>query len=168
MTNKISVWLLAALVGMIYACEESRISVKGFKGVTIGMTVAEASEAYGSPLTGTPAPEDQGSCYYVGPGESAGPFSFMVYDGHIARIDIDGPGILTLAGIGVGSLESEVQKAYPGKVKVSPHPYSGPEYHYLTVNPQKGFAIIFETDGKKVTSYRTGKLPQVRWIEGCL
>ena len=37
----------------------------------------------------------------------------------------------------------------------------------MTVEARDGVAIIFETDGAEVTSFRAGRLPPVRWVEGC-
>jgi hypothetical protein len=145
----------------------NRVSAEGFSGVRVGMTVEEASKAYGSPLNSAVSiADDETSCYYVFPRGAVGPVSFMIVDGRVARVDIDHPGPVTEAEVGVGSLESEVQSAYAGRIKVSPHKYAGPEGHYLTVE-QGDFAIIFETDGTQVTSYRAGKLPEVAWVERC-
>jgi hypothetical protein len=30
-----------------------------------------------------------------------------------------------------------------------------------------GKAIVFETNGKTVTNFRAGRLPEVKWVEGC-
>jgi hypothetical protein len=30
-----------------------------------------------------------------------------------------------------------------------------------------GKALVFETDGKHVTMFRAGRLPEVKWVEGC-
>lgn len=50
--------------------------------------------------------------------------------------------------------------------RVSPHKYV--DGHYIEIEIKGGkFSIIFETDGKRVTSFRTGRSPEVRYIEGC-
>jgi hypothetical protein len=53
---------------------------------------------------------------------------------------------------------------------VTPHKYvSGA--HYLTLVPTTPAdtlrRIVFETDGRRVTRYRTGLLPYVANVEGC-
>lgn len=143
------------------------MSIEGYKGVRIGMSVEEASAAYGSALA--PAgPLDAGaSCFEIFPGGTAGPLSFMVVDGRVVRVDVREPGLRTAAGVGVGSSEAQVQAAYPGGTEVTPHKYTGPEGHYLTVVPREGAALIFETDGSTVTRYRAGILPPVAYVEGC-
>ena len=62
----------------------------------------------------------------------------------------------------------EAIKRLGSAVVVQPHPYTGPEGHYLIVH-KKGdpLGLIFETDGKSVISYRIGRWEQVQWIEGC-
>ena len=90
----------------------------------------------------------------------------MIVDERVARVDIAEAGPLTVAGVGVGSPESEVKRAYRDRVEVSPHKYTAPEGHYLTI-AQGDLAIVFETDGTRVTRYRAGRLPEVAWVERC-
>ena len=58
---------------------------------------------------------------------------------------------------------------YSGRVTVEPHKYT--DGHYLVVRPSapadSAFRLIFETDGTRVTRFRSGLQPQVAWIEGC-
>lgn len=132
------------------------------------MTRDEASAAYGSSLKpANPVSERERSCFYVFPGGKLGPISFMVFGDRIARVDITGPGPLTAVGVGVGSSEADVLEAYAGRVTLSAHKYTGPEGHYLTVELREEFAIVFETDGTRVTRYRAGRRPEVGWVEGC-
>ncbi len=94
----------------------------------------------------------------------------MIIDGRVARVDLQpGATIRTAEGAGIGDTEERIHALYPGRVEVQPHHYV--DGHYLIVRPvtpaDSSHRIIFETDGKRVTSYRTGRLPEVRWIEGC-
>jgi len=133
------------------------------------MTVPEAIAAFGSLLEpASPVPEDEGSCYFVFPHGIAGTASFMIVEGRVARIDIDGAGLFTEAGVGVGSTEADVLKAYAGRATVEPHPYTAPEGHYIAIAPERERGAIFETDGTRVLSFRVGRADAVRWIEGCL
>ena len=66
----------------------------------------------------------------------------------------------------MGSLESELVATYGDRVQVSPHKYTGPTGHSLTVE-QGERALVYETDGERVTSWRAGRLPEVKWVEGC-
>jgi hypothetical protein len=146
---------------------DDAVSIDGYAGVRIGMSVEEASTAHGAPLLPAGPVEPGTACFEVFPGGAPGPLSFMLVDGRVARVDVRGAGPQTSTGVGVGSSEAEVQAAYPGGVQVSPHKYTGPEGHYLTVTPREGAALIFETDGSKVTRYRAGVLPPVAYVEGC-
>ena len=75
-----------------------------------------------------------------------------------------------MSGIHVGSTEDEVKATYGGRVTVEGHPYVQTG-HYLVYTPQdassRGFGLIFETDGQRVTSFRSGYAEQVTWTEGC-
>jgi hypothetical protein len=79
------------------------------------------------------------------------------------------PATATEAGIHIGSPEADVGAAYPG-IAVRPHP-STPGGHYLVHVPDeprvKGFELLFETDGKVVTTFRSGVIAVVDTPEGC-
>ncbi|MEJ7786394.1 MAG: hypothetical protein WKF96_16445 [Solirubrobacteraceae bacterium] len=55
-------------------------------------------------------------------------------------------------------------------MRVTRHEYN-PNGVYLEYVPsdrvEAGRRVIFETDGQRVTYIRAGKLPAVRYIEGC-
>ena len=57
---------------------------------------------------------------------------------------------------------------YRGRVKTEPHKYvQGGHYLIVTSPTDTMHQIVFETDGKRVTTYRVGRTPEVRWVEGC-
>ena len=87
----------------------------------------------------------------------------------MARVDVTKPGVRTREGAQVGDPEAAVLKLYEGRVAVTPHKYSGPQGHYLTVTTPGDslHRIVFETDGATVQNYRVGRLPEVEWVEGC-
>jgi hypothetical protein len=93
----------------------------------------------------------------------------MIIDDTVARVEVDSAGILTAEGAGVGDTESSVILLYQGRVDVEPHKYTGPQGHYLVVTPPNDtlHKIIFETDGERIVRYRAGRLPAVRFVEGC-
>jgi hypothetical protein len=89
----------------------------------------------------------------------------MIVGDHLARIDVDRPGIATLSGVRVGDTEDEVKAAYRD-VETTEHEYA--EGHYLTVkSPDGRSSLVFETDGTFITSFRIGRLPEAHYIEGC-
>jgi hypothetical protein len=85
------------------------------------------------------------------------------------RIDVSGVHIRTANGAGVGDTEDRIKRLYSGKINVEPHAYV--EGHYLHYSPKnsadRGFGRVFETDGKRVTSFRAGTLAAIALIEGC-
>jgi hypothetical protein len=95
----------------------------------------------------------------------------MFLEGRLARIDIQASArIATLSGIRVGDSEAKVKRIYAGRIAVEPAPYN-PSGHYLTyraaATSQADRLLIFETDGRVVTSYRAGQRKAVQLIEGC-
>jgi hypothetical protein len=74
--------------------------------------------------------------------------------------------IKTTAGIGLGSSEDDVLKAYPGTT-VKPNPADS-TWHTLTwETPDHNRGLVFETDGKTVKSMRAGENPAIAATEGC-
>jgi len=146
---------------------DSTAHASGFGPARAGMTVAEAEHALGAPLL-LLGPRME-PCYYVVVDGRPG-VAFMIIDGRIARLDVRQQAtVRTAEGAGIGDTEARIHALYPGRVEVQPHKYA--DGHYLIVTPQapaeSTYRLIFETDGKRVTSYRTGRLPEVQWVEGC-
>lgn len=156
------------------AWEDLRLSLDGLGPVDIGMTPAEASAAAGVQIKVVPEADLGQGCAYARADRGPSDRLFMVVDGRIVRIDVGGRGesrhTLTVSGIGVGSTEEEVERTYPGRIGVQGHPYV-PDGHYLRYTPVepglKHLSMIFETDGRVVTSFRAGLADPVSWIEGC-
>ena|SRR5689334_11619065 len=112
------------------------------------------------------------NCDFVFPAVGAGipdGVSVMVVKGKVARIDVDTGAVTTDDGAKIGDSEDRIKNIYGDDVQVEPHKYN-PGWHYMTVmgdSASAGRAIVFETDGKKVTMFRAGRLPEVKWVEGC-
>ncbi len=88
----------------------------------------------------------------------------------LVRIDIGTESAIeTDTGIGVGDPISEVEDAYGVELEREPHPYLGDRGSYLILDPEPedGLLIIFETNQRSVTSFRSGFDEQVRYKEGC-
>lgn len=143
------------------------LEMQGIGPIRIGMTVAHAAGLLGTPRIDRIEPED--ACGYAWFPRAPEGVSFMLAGDTLVRTNVDTTGFRTATGVGVGSRETEVLAAYAGMVRVEPHPYTGPEGHYLIVDDPavSGFRMIFETDGTVVTSLRAGRLPEVDLIEGC-
>ena len=154
--------------------ESSRLRLDGIGPVTVGMTLDEASAAAGMPLRIVPNSDrvGTGGCAYARPEGGPTGLSFMVLNGRIARIDVGGnSAIRTLSGIGPGSTEAEVQATYPGRISAQPNPYSGHRGgRDLLYQPDEGsrhLGLLFQTDGGRVSSFRSGLYGAVMAPEGC-
>ncbi|MBK1989740.1 hypothetical protein A0J48_019745 [Sphaerospermopsis aphanizomenoides BCCUSP55] len=173
-------------VGMVTAqtqqtklTSQAKVTINGIGPVKAGMNLPEAAGAANARLYVSASPSD--SCYYLeGEGDIKG-ISFMVTKDEaksrqkyitsdvIARVDIDNPKVTTISGAKIGDTEARIKSLYPG-IEVTPHQYIQ-KGHYLTLIPKdkadQNYRVIFETDGQRVIRYRSGKLPEVAYIEGC-
>lgn len=140
----------------------------GLGQIQIGMTL---DEAVNMGLLNE-RPDIKQACDFVFPAVGAGiPFgvNVMVVKGKVARIDVDTGTVTTEDGAKIGDSEDKIKTIYGDELKVSPHKYIEGG-HYLTVmgdSASAGKAMVFETDGKQVTMFRAGRIPEVEWVEGC-
>jgi hypothetical protein len=144
------------------------LSEDGLGPVQIGMTLDEAVSM--GLLNENPSKKP--ACDFVFPAVGAGiPFgvSVMVVKGKLARIDVDTGTVTTEDGAKIGDTEDRIKSIYGDELTVEPHKYIEGG-HYMTVmgdSASAGKALVFETDGKRVTMFRAGRLPEVKWVEGC-
>lgn len=157
---------LSSPMGKTSLSVDTPLLLRSFGPVNVGATAAEAAKAIGSPLIGDVSTVD---CGYARPQYGPGGVSFMMIDGRIARIEIDSCQLKTRSGAGIRDTESRVKSLYPG-IKVDPHFYDD-NGHYLTLVPKDAidgnYRLLFETDGKRVTKFRAGRIPEVDLVEGC-
>jgi hypothetical protein len=117
-------------------------------------------------------PNMKTACDFIYPAVGAGipdGVSVMVVKGTIVRIDVDTGSVTTDEGAKIGDTEDHIKSLYGDDLKIEPHKYIEGG-HYMTVagdSASAGKALLFETDGKRVTSFRGGRLPEVKWVEGC-
>ncbi|HUQ47590.1 MAG TPA: hypothetical protein VM053_05020 [Gemmatimonadaceae bacterium] len=140
-----------------------QVTPAGIGSVRAGMSVDEANVILNNKLI---IPARLEECDYVRPNFPKG-LAFMVEKGEISRVEVrPGSDIATVAGAKIGDSEDRIKSLYPG-VAVKPHKYT--DGHYLVVTPANGGnnRIVFETDGKKVLRYYSGRLPAVEYVEGC-
>lgn len=144
------------------------LSEEGLGQIQIGMNLADAVNM--GLLNENPTMNKE--CDFVFPAVGAGipeGVGVMVVKGKIARIDVDTGSVTTEDGAKIGDTEERIKGIYGDEVKVEPHKYNA-GWHYLTVmgdSASAGKALVFETDGKRVTMFRGGRLPEVKWVEGC-
>ena len=87
----------------------------------------------------------------------------------LVRVDVRDSSVTTMEGARIGDTEARIKEIYAGRVTTTPHKYTGPTGHYLTVSQplMPGNLLVFETDGQRVTTFRMGRKPEVEWVEGC-
>ena len=148
-----------------------RLSTAGLGPVRIGMTIRQAERAAGRELEVDRNAGIGGECFtgsFVG-----GPRGVYVLGtgSRVAVVGVSrGSRIRTRSGIRIGTPERVVRRRFGRRLRVTLHPYA-PEGRYLIVVPrdraERNRRVIFETDGRRVTLMRAGRLPEVRYIEGC-
>jgi hypothetical protein len=144
------------------------LSEDGLGQILIGMNLDDAVNM--GLLNENPTMNAQ--CDFVFPAVGAGipeGVSVMVVKGKVARIDVDTGSVTTEDGARIGDTEDRIKSIYGDEVQVELHKYIEAG-HYMTVlgdSASAGKALVFETDGKRVTMFRGGRLPEVKWVEGC-
>lgn len=159
----------AALIGISSAhAADWRISTGGYGPARIGMSAAEVGRALGVKVA-PPTASDEPLCYYAVTTPTLPGVGLMMSEGRVVRFDVREPGVVTRSGFGIGTTEAQVIETLGADaVEVTPHKYTGPEGHYLTVwTDDRKAAVRFETDGAKVTAFHAGRAPEVTYVEGC-
>ena len=144
--------------------DEWSVSAGGIGVLRVGMTTDEARAALGGPFD----PDSTAGCHHVRIAGAPGRVLAMIVEGRVVRIEVKDSLVATDRGARVGDTEARIDSLYGGLVTVEPHKYT--DGHYLVVGPAGAdglFRLIFETDGRRVTEYRAGRLPEVAWVEGC-
>jgi hypothetical protein len=144
-----------------------KVTEFGIGPLRAGMTAREAVATLQAAGVGATADSSK-ACHYLrwsGPAAVA----VMLDEGVVARVEVGNPDITTKEGAKINDAESQIQSFYPNRVTIQPHKYT--KGHYLVIAPaaasDSAYRIVFETDGQKVTKYRSGKQPQVSYVEGC-
>ena len=144
------------------------VTPRGVGPIRAGMTRAEAEAALGGSIA-IRSDSDWKDCAYAPDDRLPPGVSVMVENGTVARVEIDSGGIATAEGGRIGDTEDAIRQLYRGHVVVTPHKYT--DGHYFTVKPSgaadSAYRIVFETDGRRVTQYRAGRIPAVDYVEGC-
>jgi hypothetical protein len=148
----------------------SQVGTNGIGPVLVGMTVAQAEKAAGRKFDTDKEGPDGLVCLYSKPQGLPG-VGFMVINGKIARVDVwNNRQITTFRGAKIGDSEARIKQLYGSQIQVQQHEYRR-NGHYLVFVPKdkadKNFRVVFETDGQKVTQFRSGRIPEVEYVEGC-
>jgi hypothetical protein len=165
----VSLWSVAASTAL--SAPPGVVEPLGYGGVKMGMTLAQASSVFGPlRIDPTSTPDETGGCTFAFPVGRRSP-AFMLIDGKVERVDVRTRAIPARNGILVGDPVSKVYARFGRKhFVVSKHKYD-PNGTYIEVKPvlpaEQGHRLLFETSGGRVTQFRGGRLPAVRFIEGC-
>jgi len=148
------------------------LSVDGIGNIKIGMN-PEMMERYLHEKTPYNQFANHGCSQFTTQKLEPTGISFMMEKKRLTRINVEFYGtdprplaVKTEAGIGLGSAEEDVLKAYPGAIiKANP---ADPTWHTVVAEtPDHSRGLIFETDGKTVKSMRAGENPAIAYINGC-
>ena len=130
------------------------------------MRIDELRQVAGAIPSANPTAE----CSYVRPSATPPGVLVMLVRGEVARVDVDSAGVTSDAGVAVGDIAARVTDAYAGRVTATPHKYV-PGGHYLTVTPSSpadsALRMVFQTENGRVTRFRSGRVPEVEWVERC-
>jgi len=145
--------------------------LRGVGAFRIGMSLDAVRSAIGdrgARLEGV-EPDEVDDCSYLLSRSTPAGIGLMFAHGRVVRIDITAPGIRTASGIGIGSTETDVKRAYGSRITSQRHKYT--DGHYLVYTPvdppDNDLRLLFETDGRRVVKYRTGRADAVSLVEGC-
>ena len=148
--------------------EADELRIDGLGSMTIGMHVNDVERATGMEVDVSSdfSPQCRYGQLVGGPRD----LFLMFSRRELVRIDVGSDSaIQTDTGIGVGDPISAVEDAYGDELERELHPYLGDRGSYLIFDPEPedGFLIIFETNRRSGTSFRSGFDEQVRYVEGC-
>jgi hypothetical protein len=148
--------------------EGDELRIDGLGSMTIGMHVDDVERATGMEVDVSSDFSPQ--CRYGQLVDGPRDLFLMLSRRELVRIDVGSDSaIQTDTGIGVGDPISAVEDAYGDELERELHPYLGDRGSYLIFDPEPedGFSIIFETNRRSVTSFRSGFDEPVRYVEGC-
>ncbi len=165
--------LLAGCGAALAADPASLLSANGVGKLKVGMPIADLERIVHAGQSYDPY-ANHGCSVVTAKALSPWGLSFQIEDKHLTRINVDyydtntRPTLIkTAKGIGLGSSEADVIKAYAGRVRVKPNPQD-PTWHTLYVDtPDHRRGMAFETNGKTVQSLRVGEYPSIENKEGC-
>jgi hypothetical protein len=158
--------MLGLLAAMAAAAPwDAPLTLRGIGTLRVGMPVA-ALRRMGA--RGEDYPDPDVDCSYWRTPRWPG-LNMMVSGGRVVRIETEDRRYRTASGARIGMTEAEIRRLYPA-MRVEPHPYTGPQGHYLVVRARGApYGLILETDPdtRRVLQFRVGRWEAVQLIEGC-
>ena len=108
-----------------------------------------------------------GNCGYLTAQFNGAEVGFMIEAGRVVRVDILDTAVASRTGARIGVSEDSLQTLYSHQLLVTPHKYSDGHYMIYVSPSDTLHRLVFETDGKHVTSWRSGLFPAVEYVERC-
>jgi hypothetical protein len=173
-TLALSLVLAALAAGSAFAddVESWVLSQDGIGPATVGMKIDQLQKAIRETLAYDPVSNN--GCSQL-TNKHLGPMglSFTLEAGYLTRVDVEFYGtdprprlFKTEAGIGLGSREEDLLKAYPG-ARIKPNP-ADPSWHtVIAENPEHTKGMVFETNGQTVKSIRMGNFRAISHLKQC-
>ena len=144
------------------------ITFHGIGPVRIGASLADASLAAGEQLADAKdKPSGSEGCHHVRL-QSLPTLLFMVESDRITRIETRDSRFRTQSGVRVGDSEAEARRIYGKRLEVMEHKYYEDGHYLIVRSANDQYAVVMETDGKKVVQINAGVWPSVGYVEGCL
>ena len=144
------------------------LDIDGVGDLKVGMTLEQVKAMTSAKIAIHNNEDPQGECVFAEFPDFRDHFTFMLIKGTIARFDVYEGKVKTAEGAGIGSTEEEVKRIYArAKIEVTPHAYVDGHYLEVTMPGFTNLRYVFETNGKTVTAFRAGRLPEVGYVEGC-
>ncbi|MEO5596347.1 MAG: hypothetical protein ABIQ97_04310 [Lysobacteraceae bacterium] len=161
-------WLGAEGNTIATELEHSRLTMKGLGPLRIGMTEKDVRRLNLSfreqfPPAGDP---DSLACNIVMVGKDPG--VRVMFENHVLTRIESGKNrhMKTMSGVQIGMTERNVKRIVGPRLRVEHHFYT--DGHYLKLFSKDGFyAIVFETDGNRVTNMLSGRKESAQYVEGC-
>lgn len=141
---------------------DSRVTTVGIDSVNFGLTVTQAGAAARGEFVPVDEANATGECFLVRPAGGPLGVQLTVSLGTIERVDITTEDITTRSGAGVGSTEEELAELFGDSLTTEASETGGNQVIFTPSDDSDAqFRVIFETDGETVTSFRSGRVPQV-------
>lgn len=162
--------LLIAASPALAQPQDWTVTLRSAGPVRFGMTVEQAQAAAGIRLLVQYDTDDCGSATVAGGPEG---LSFDVGAGRVINgvTVFENPAVQTLSGVGVGSTEAQVRRAYPRRLHVERHIYNEGGHDMVFVptdRADRAFRVRFETDGRRVLVLHAGYEFAALASEGCI
>lgn len=165
------------------AAPTDRFTFFGLGQAAAGQTLAQAAAALGQPLLAEPvaaaraasgpalkpvAAAAAGSgCHYRSAAGHPG-VRYAVAGDVITRVETRDSRYASASGVHVGDSLQRAQQVYGRRLTLAPHPYFDKGRLASVVSPDRRFALVMESnDGGRIITLRSGRLPDVGWLEGC-